>query len=110
MRAAFSELLRVRDSLKKQPGRTQLTAVEYYSLLRAKSPDLPEWPKPRLAADSPDNLPWPDNCGAWLDVAILCYETALADYEAGDRGNGALHEAEGTYAQMQGTTCLEVGF
>ena len=105
LRSALEDLRRVRTQFRELTASNPVSANDFYSAVRERSPEMKE-----LAGDHPDKLAWPDNCGAWLNVAFLCYEGAVAALKAGDRTGATFHAAEGSYALMQASSCLELGF
>jgi hypothetical protein len=109
LRSMIEQIHEVRTRLEEHHGQPP-TAQEFYAALRQRSPEMPEVPKALLVSGSPDNLEWPDNCGAWLGVALDCYQAAVDALDAGNRTGVMFHSAEGSYALTQATQCLHLGF
>jgi len=114
--AALGEAIELRPRLEATSLRAP-SAKEFYASLRTRSPELPESPR-GLMETGPAGVdiafdakaPWSDSCREWIDVAITCYQTALAEEAAGSSEPAMFHWAEGAYAVMQASACLRLGF
>jgi len=109
LRSALIEVRAARQRLADVPGRVTITPDEFRAALRTRYPEYP-WPEPRLISGSPDDLPWPDNCGAWAYLSLDIYAVALDEAAAGNTAAATFHEAEASWALGQATACLQLGF
>jgi len=109
LRAALVEVRAARQRVADARG-GPITAEEFRSALRSRYPEYP-WPESRrISSDSPDDLPWPDNCAAWAYLALDIYQAAFDAGAAGDAAGATFHEAEAAYAAGQASACLDLGF
>jgi len=110
LRAALIEARAARQRLADARGRGPITAEEFRSALRLRYPEYP-WPESRvISGNSPDDLPWPDNCVAWAYLALDIYQAAFDAAAEGDAAGATFHEAEAAYAAGQASACITLGF